>query len=118
MTDEPYVLDDARRRVVLAACLCHASFRGWQILAAYVRTHHVHLVVRGDAEPERMMTEFKAYAARALNEAGKDGPDRKRWARHGSTRHLYSDEAVENAVRYTVEDQGEPMSVYRLDGSP
>jgi hypothetical protein len=55
-------------------------------LAAHVRTNHVHTVIVGEDRPEKMLNAFKAYASRRLNEAGMDTPDRKRWARHGSTR--------------------------------
>ena len=33
-------------------------------------------------------------------------------ARHGSTRYLWKDEEVVNAVRYVVYQQGETMAVY------
>lgn len=58
------------------------------------------------------MNDFKAYASRRLSEAGLDGRDRKRWARHGSTRYLWKPEHVEAAIRYVVYEQGEPMAVY------
>ena len=58
------------------------------------------------------MNAFKGYASRGLNRLGLDGPDRKRWARHGSTRWLWKDEDVLNAIRYVVEEQGEPMAVF------
>jgi hypothetical protein len=34
------------------------------------------------------MNDFKAYSSRRMNEAALDTKDRKRWARHGSTRYL------------------------------
>ena len=40
----------------------------------------------------------------------------KRWTRHGSTRYLWRVEDVEMAIRYTVDEQGEPMEVFE-DGS-
>ena len=62
------------------------------------------------------MNAFKSYASRGLNRAEIDGPDRKRWARHGSTRWLWKDEDVQEAIRYVVSGQGEPMEVHRTDG--
>jgi hypothetical protein len=41
-----------------------------------------------------------------------DGPGRKRWSRHGSTRYLNEDAAVAAAVDYVLHCQGEPMAVY------
>jgi hypothetical protein len=58
------------------------------------------------------MNDFKAYASRALNRLGHDAPGRKRWARHGSTRWLWNYEDVLDAIRYVVEEQGEPMALF------
>ena len=58
------------------------------------------------------MNDFKAYTSRALNRLDGDGPGRKRWARHGSTRWLWNDQDVREAIRYVVEEQGEPMAVF------
>jgi hypothetical protein len=44
------------------------------------------VVVEADLLPEKVMNEFKAYSSRALNSLGMDGPEPRRWARHGSTR--------------------------------
>jgi hypothetical protein len=112
MTDPPYRMDERRRGVVLSAILEHAGFRGWSVLACRVRTTHVHVVVAGDAASERMMTAFKAYASRALSAAQLGGEGVKRWSRRGSTRHLNTEESVRRAVRYAVDEQGEPMAVY------
>jgi REP element-mobilizing transposase RayT len=85
MLQDPYVLDQEGRAAVLAAIQRHCAHRGWNLLAAHVRSNHVHVVVEADTRPERIMNEFKSYASRELNRLGSDGPDRKRWARHGST---------------------------------
>ena len=58
------------------------------------------------------MNEFKAYASRALNRLASDGPDRKRWARHGSTRWLWKDEDVRHALQYISDEQGEAMALF------
>jgi hypothetical protein len=75
-------------------------------LAVHVRTTHVHVVIAADASPERIMHDLKSYASRALNRI------QQNWARHGSTRYLYSRETITNAVRYALEKQGEPMSTF------
>jgi hypothetical protein len=72
----------------------------------------VHIVVEGDATPESMMTTFKSYATRALNSKYPDHAERLRWARHGSTRHLFTKEAFENAINYTLNAQGAPMATF------
>jgi hypothetical protein len=51
-----------------------------------VRSNHVHSVVEAEVPPERVMSDFKAYASRRLNRMRLDESGRKRRARHGSTR--------------------------------
>jgi REP element-mobilizing transposase RayT len=112
MDQAPYYLDRDRRATVLDALREVCFHRGWSLWAAHVRTNHVHSVVEAEVRPEEVMNAFKSYASRALNRLGIDGPDRKRWARHGSTRWLWKDEDVQDAIRYVVSEQGEPMQVY------
>ena len=69
------------------------------------------MVEAGDL-PEPALTALKAYAGRALNEAGLDDPARRRWARHGSTRYLWREADVIQALGYVLEGQGEPLEVY------
>ena len=82
------------------------------MLAAHVRSNHVHVIVEAGIRPERIMNEFKSYASRALNQLTSEEPDRKRWARHGSTRWLWKDEDVRKALRYVIDEQGEPMALF------
>jgi REP element-mobilizing transposase RayT len=116
MLQEPYTLDQSARNVALAALRQHCSHRGWSLLAAHVRSNHVHAIVEAEIPPERIMNELKAYASRELNRVGNDGPDRRRWARHGSTRWLWKDEEVMHALRYVIEEQGEPMALFVAEG--
>ncbi|MEP6717459.1 MAG: transposase [Terriglobia bacterium] len=111
--DQPsYILDHRSRSIVLTALHEVCNHRGWSLLAAHVRTNHVHVVVEADTRPESAMRDFKSYASRRLNALGIDPPNRKRWARHGSTRWLWKDCSVYEAIRYVVEEQGAPMAVY------
>jgi REP element-mobilizing transposase RayT len=112
--DQPsYRLGPSHRRIVLDALLDRCQQQEWKLLAAHVRTNHVHLVVEAEARPERIMNDLKSYASRCLNQKGTDQPARKRWARHGSTRWLWKPEHVSAAIRYVVEEQGEPMAVFK-----
>jgi len=112
MVQDPYVLDEGARPVVLAAIRRHCTYRGWNLLAAHVRSNHVHVIVESEIRPERIMTELKSYASRGLNQLTSERPDRKRWARHGSTRWLWKDEDVRNALQYVINEQGEPMALF------
>ena len=113
MRQPAYRMGAEERATVLAAIRQHAEFRKWGLLAAHVRSNHVHIVVAGDAKPERMMNEFKAYATRALNRLQPGDESRIRWTRHGSTRWLNTEDSVRRAIEYTVFEQGEPMAVYQ-----
>ncbi len=111
--DQPqYGMDGIRRDAVLASVIERCSKNGWDLLAAHVRTNHVHLVVEAEVKPERIMNDLKSYASRLLNRLGLDEPARKRWARHGSTRWLWEREQVSAAIRYVVDEQGDPMAVF------
>jgi hypothetical protein len=63
MDQLPYTLDLARRDLVLQAIQCVCAHRGWKLLAAHVRSNHVHTVVEAEARPERIMNDFKAMPA-------------------------------------------------------
>ena len=113
MDQLPYHLDQIRRAAVLEAIQEVCLHRGWDLLAAHVRSSHVHTVVAAEIRPERVMTAFKAYASRRLNDIGPDEPNRKRWARHGSTRWLWKAEQISAAIQYVVAEQGDAMSVFQ-----
>lgn len=112
MEQSSYHLDQNRRDAVLETIQEVCAQRGWSLLAAHVRSNHVHTVVDAEVSPERVLNDFKAYASRRLNRMGLDEPNRKRWARHGSTRWLWKPQHVSAAMRYVVAEQGEAMSVF------
>jgi REP element-mobilizing transposase RayT len=112
MDQPPYSMDQPQRQAVLASLVERSLNRKWTLLAAHVRTKHVHVVIAAEDRPERVMNDLKSFASRRLNELGFDTADRKRWARHGSTRWLWKREAVSAAIQYVIEKQGEPMAVY------
>ena len=116
--DQPaYHMDQARRDAVLQAIQEVCGYRGWNLLAAHVRSNHVHTVVQAEAEPERVMNDFKVYASRRLTRMSLDDPNRKRWARHGSTRWLWKPPHVSAAIQYVVAEQGDTMSAFESDES-
>jgi REP element-mobilizing transposase RayT len=112
MDQLPYEMDRTRRDAVLASMIERCTERGWTLLAAHVRTNHIHLVVEADARPERVMNDLKSYASRCLNRLGLDEPARKRWTRHGSTRWLWEPDDVSAAIRYVVDGQGDRMAAF------
>ena len=116
MSQPPYELDAARRDVVFEAIREVCTHRVWWLFVSHVRATHVHVIVQAGDEPEKVMNDFKTYASRALNRAGFENNQRKRWARHGSTRYLWTQRELEGAIHYVLYEQGEPMSVYAAPG--
>jgi len=112
LRESPYLLNETRRTVVLDTIREVAQYRRWQIHAAHVRTTHVHIVVTAEAKPEKVMSDFKAYASRRLKERLSEPADCKRWTQHGSTRYLWTEESVGVAIEYTLNGQGEPLAVF------
>jgi REP element-mobilizing transposase RayT len=116
MVQEPYLLDSVHRHVVLNSLYEVCCHRGWTLSAAHVRTNHIHIVITGDCKPEKILITMKAYSSRALNKCEIEDSDRRRWARHGSTRYLWTPDAVRAAIRYVIHGQGEPMCVFEARG--
>jgi REP element-mobilizing transposase RayT len=112
MDQAPYNLDQISREAVLQTIQEVCAHRGWNLLAAHVRSSHVHAVMEAEAPPERVMGDFKAYASRRLNRMRLDEPGRKRWARHGSTPWLWKPQHVSAAIQYVVGEQGDAMPVF------
>jgi len=113
MDQPPYEMDATRRQIVLDTIQEVSRYRGWRLLAAHVRTTHVHAVVEANDAPERVMNDFKGYASRHLNARRFDAavPRRKRWTMHGSTQYLWKPADVDTA-HYVLHEQGEPMAVF------
>ena len=95
-------MDAPEREIVLASIRRVCEHKGWPL---HGRTNHVHAVVSADLAPEFVMNAFKSYASRALGV-------KARWARHGSTRYLWSKETVDAAIHYVLEKQGIAMARY------
>jgi REP element-mobilizing transposase RayT len=112
MNQDQYILDNARARIVLDSITKTSIHRKWNLLAVHVRSTHVHVVIGALDNPEKIMNALKSYASRALNEAGYDNSEHKRWTRHGSTRYVWQAEELANAIQYVLHEQGEPMVVY------
>jgi REP element-mobilizing transposase RayT len=112
MEQPPYRMDAQRRQAVLASIVDRCSQQDWDLLAAHVRTNHIHLVVEGEVRPESILNNLKSYASLCLNQIELDKRARRRWARHGSTRWLWEPENVSAAIRYVVDEQGERMAVF------
>jgi len=110
LRNPPVVLALEERVVVVSALQEVCRHRGWKLLAAHVRTNHVHVVVSASAMPGRMMGDLKAWATRRLVEAGHRPRGTRVWVRQGSTRHLWHRDAVDAACFYVEHEQGEILA--------
>ena len=90
MNQALYEMDSDSRVIVLRTLAGVRSQRGWNLLSAHVWTNHVHVIVEAEVQLEKVMNDFKAYLSRALNRLDGNEPGRRRWARNGSTRWLWS----------------------------
>jgi len=112
MDQRPSSLGPVGREIVLRSIQEVCSHRNWNLIAAHVLSNHLHVIVEGVDRPEKIMNALKSYASRALNHQGIDPTNRKRWSRHGSTRWLWNDRDVDQAARYVVDEQSEPMALF------
>lgn len=112
LRQEPYILDARRRQVVLRTIQEVAAHRRWKLWAVHVRCNHVHVVIAAECKPEKVMADLKAWCSRRLREACQECSDRDRWTQHGSTRYLNDEGSFAAAVKYVLEEQGDPMEVY------
>ena len=101
-----YEMHQDERVIILTAITEVCRHKCWRLLAAQVRSNHVHTVVDADVAPEAVVNALKSYASRALNLHAPGHAGRIRWARHGSTRYLWSPARVAAAVRYVLDKQG------------
>ena len=109
MTHSTILLDEALRQVVDQTIREVVIFRNWELFALAVRTNHVHVVVGTDEKPEKVMNDLKAWCTRRLRESHLILPDAKVWAKHGSTRYLWSEKEIVTACRYVGERQGKDI---------
>ncbi|MFM9903417.1 MAG: hypothetical protein ACKVQJ_02470 [Pyrinomonadaceae bacterium] len=112
LKQEPFVLGSRERTVVKRAVEDVCRVRGYGLFAINVRTNHAHVVASNSAKPERMMDGLKAYATKALRAEGLIANDFKPWSRHGSTRYLWTDEHIAQAVEYVVNGQGDELPMF------
>jgi REP element-mobilizing transposase RayT len=104
MRGEPVVLDDDQREIVTRTVRDHCAHRGWALHAANARTNHVHVVVTATVPPERVLEQLKAWCSRRLNAATTD-PPAKWWTYHGSTKYVWDDQYLNEAIGYVLERQ-------------
>ena len=104
---KPLRLNKAARATVESAIKEVCQHRRYCLYAVNARTNHVHAVVSSSSKPEIVMNGLKGYATRSLRNARLLADDIKPWARHGSTRYLWTEEQLADASEYVVFGQGD-----------
>jgi len=110
----PVPLDERRRVMVDKAIREVCRKRERRLRALNVRSNHVHAVVAGEVIPEQILNAFKSWCTRRMIENDALPSDTKAWSRHGSTRYLWTVEAVDMACRYVTEGQGKDLLLQTL----
>ena len=111
-TEDIFLLNAMQRKTVLQSIIDTCRFANWHLHAAHVRSNHMHIVLQTQKEPEQAMVSIKAYATRYLKKQNPELTRKKFWSLGESTGYIFRPEFISAAVRYTLEDQGEPMAFY------
>jgi REP element-mobilizing transposase RayT len=113
MKGEPVWLTTEQAPAVRDQFLETARFRGWKLHAAAVMANHFHIVVAApnDVLTDQLLRDFKSYASRALNSYWPRPQSGTWWTQSGSRRELPDVRAVENEIRYVL-NQHQPLAVY------
>jgi len=109
----PYLLDAARRSVVLETILEVCDYRGWKPWAVHVRTNQIHAVISNDAPAERVIKDFKAYCGRRLMKKLHEPRSLPRWATGVAAFHMFEKAEMKAEIAYTLESLGEPQAIHR-----
>ena len=100
MKESPLFLTEQQRTAVAMVIVEVCAYRQWTFHECNVRTNHVPIVVSGNADPDKIMKDFKAYATRRLRESGELEPNRTVWTEGGSTRFLWTETSLIAAIEY------------------
>jgi REP element-mobilizing transposase RayT len=109
LKSEPFLMNAAARKAVSEAMRDICSFRGWRAYALNVRTNHAHIVTAGQASPDKMLGDLKAYSTRRLRATGCWPRDHSPWVDKGSKRNLWNEDQVSAAIEYVLFGQGDDL---------
>lgn len=110
MHSPPMLLETHHRHLIDKVFRQVIAHRKWTLHALHVRTTHVHVVVTAPFPVEKVMGDLKAWATRRLREAGIVPRAAEVWARHGSTRYLWSDAQLADKIDYVMNGQGPALA--------
>jgi len=113
----PIYLNPTKAEVLLSQFQETAQYRERTLHAVSIMPNHWHIVVTvpGDPDPERMLTDFKAYGSRALNRQFGQPASKTWWTMRGSKRKLATDQALTGAIHYVLYKQPHPLIAWSPD---
>lgn len=106
LSQVPYLIDAAARGVIEDTIAEVCLHRQWRMDVYNVCTNHVHVVMNGNATPEKMLGDLKAWCTRRLREGQIIASDRRVWTDGGSTVYLWNARELADAVDYVANQQG------------
>jgi hypothetical protein len=113
MTEHALTFEIKQRLIVEDTIAEHCRIRHWQLYAVAARNQHIHVVVSAVGRtPDDVMSQFKAWCTRKLKDhertSGAKIVRKNWWTQRGSKRWLNDTKSIKAAVRYVLEEQGEP----------
>lgn len=112
LREPPWILDEETQPTTLEAILGVCKNRSWYVHGIHLRTTHVHTIISGGVPPEKMLSDFKAYATLALRSTRSGNQRRHYWAHHGSTRYIWNEVSPKAAIDDVLNRQGALMAHY------
>ncbi len=109
---ESVLFDKNQRKIVMAGIKEACKQYQWRLYAIHVRSNHVHLTVKADINSDRIATQLKARATRALKKQKAFSKERVIWSRGCSKKPIWSPEALYFTSEYTIEEQGKKMAFH------
>ncbi len=110
---EPYFINDLDSKTILNTIINTCKIHHWDLHAVHVRSNHVHLLVTSTLMPEVILTKLKSACTKELNAHNKKKISR--WARHGSTKYLFTEKAFYHTLNYVLNEQGTKKHIYISD---
>ncbi len=117
LKENEFLLSAKQRKIALDSIVNTCRLCGWELIAAHVRSNHVHILLRADQPPEKVMTKIKIYITRDLKYKDFENVRHRKkiWTRHGSTRYIWNKIMIYPVVRYIIDEQGRRMAYYVQD---
>ncbi|MGJ5817140.1 transposase [Paludibaculum fermentans] len=108
----PFLLEKPHRELILKTIRKTCEAKTYELLAAHIRTTHLHVILEAPSDPSSCMGALKLACTKALRDACLAGAEENIWAHYGHIRILDAPFAIAKAINYVLEGQGSPMETY------